>query len=168
MRAHFLTIFQRDLDGLRREIEMYPDDASLWRPIPGCPNSGGTLALHLAGNLRHFIGAQIGRTGYVRHREAEFATRDLTRAEVLATVARAREEVTATLSSLDAVVLAGESPLPAAGLVAPTTLWLMHLSAHLAYHLGQIDYHRRAVTGNGASAGMMPLGEIATPGATGA
>jgi hypothetical protein len=162
MRSELVTIFQRELDGLRRQVELYPDDGSLWRSVPGCPNSGGTLALHLVGNLRHFIGTQVGKTGYVRVRPAEFSTRDLARADVVALVAEARVEVTATLTGLDAAALAGRSPLPMAGQTTPTSLWLLHLSAHLAYHLGQVDYHRRAVTGDGTSAGMLPLQPLAS------
>jgi hypothetical protein len=31
-----------------------------------------------------------------------------------------------------------------------TRQWLIHLSGHLNYHLGQVDYLRRFATGNGA------------------
>ena len=48
-------LITRELRAVRREIEAYPDDASVWREIPGLPNAGGTLALHVAGNIRHFI-----------------------------------------------------------------------------------------------------------------
>jgi hypothetical protein len=149
-------VFARELDGLRSEIERYPDDGSLWREVPGCPNSGGTLALHLVGNLRHFIGAQLGRTGYLRNRDAEFSTRDLTRAQVLGLVADARREVCDTLAALDPATLAARQTLPG-GTIVPTSLWLLHLSSHLAFHLGQLDYHRRAVTGDRTSAGVLSL-----------
>ena len=38
----------------------------------------------------------------------------------------------------------------------------MHLAVHLGYHLGQVDYHRRIVTGNHASVGTIALGVIAS------
>jgi hypothetical protein len=98
----------------------------------------------------------------VRDGPAEFSPRDLARADVVARGAEARAEVTATLTGLDAAALAGRSPLPMAGQTTPTSLWLLHLSAHLAYHLGQVDYHRRAVTGDGTSAGMLPLQPLAS------
>lgn len=43
-------IFHRDIVSLRRELELYPDDTSVWKPVPGMPNCGGTLVLHLLGN----------------------------------------------------------------------------------------------------------------------
>jgi hypothetical protein len=69
------AVMVRDLRAAAREVEAYGSDAALWRAVPGVSNSGGMLALHLAGNLRHFIGAVLGGTGYVRDREAEFARR---------------------------------------------------------------------------------------------
>ncbi len=74
----------RDLDGMLAELDGYPDDASVWALPDGIANSTGTLALHLAGNLRHFVGGQLGGTGYVRDRDAEFADRGLSRDELRA------------------------------------------------------------------------------------
>jgi hypothetical protein len=151
------TLFLRDLDGLRREIELYPDDAAPWTEIPGLPNRGGTLALHLAGNLRHFVGGILGGSGYVRDRDLEFSARGVPRAELLDKVAAARQEVEAALASLDPVRLDSDYPLPHGGRIISTRLYLMHLAMHLVYHLGQIDYHRRAATGDATSAGVIPV-----------
>src|SRR5207245_5132891 len=63
------TILARDLRALRREIEAYPEERDLWRVQPGITNSGGNLALHLAGNLQYFVGTVLGGTGYVRDRD---------------------------------------------------------------------------------------------------
>ena len=60
------TLFLRDLRALRREIEAYSDERLLWETRGGITNSAGNLALHLCGNLQHFIGARLGNTGYVR------------------------------------------------------------------------------------------------------
>lgn len=162
MISALLILFRRDLDGLRAEIELYPDDASLWRDVPGCPNPGGTLILHAVGNLRHFVGGRLAGSDYVRDREAEFADRDLSREELLTRVAAARSEVLAALEALDPASLPAPHPLPFGDLQPSTGLWLTHLATHLAFHLGQLDYHRRAVTGDATSAGVMsvrPLGE---------
>src|SRR5437667_3352064 len=64
-----------ELEQLRdniRELVQPLGEAQLWKkPIePG--NSIGHLILHLTGNLNHFVGAQLGKTGYVRDREKEF------------------------------------------------------------------------------------------------
>jgi hypothetical protein len=38
----------------------------------------------------------------------------------------------------------------------------MHLSTHLAFHLGQIDYHRRVVTGSNQSVGAVRTSELSS------
>ena len=60
----------RELDGVAREIEAFPDDASIWRVGPGVTNAAGNLALHVAGNLQHFVGALLGQTGRRSSRSA--------------------------------------------------------------------------------------------------
>jgi hypothetical protein len=157
MIPHLQTLISRELDALAREVRQYPDDGSLWKAVPGCPNTGGNLTLHLVGNLRHFIGAQLGKTGYVRNRDAEFATRGgITRNELLKLIDSARTEVRGTLSGLDPAVLDRLHDAPGDRKIE-TGLWLMHLAVHLGYHLGQIDYHRRAVTGDSASVDALSL-----------
>ena len=134
------TILLRDLATLRRELEQYPDDASLWRVLPGIANPGGNLALHLAGNLQFFIGEQLGHSGYVRDRDREFQARGLDRAQVLREVDAAARVVEDTLATLDPGDLDLPPATPAGGGRS-----LVHLCAHLAYHLGQVNYHRRMV-----------------------
>jgi hypothetical protein len=141
------TVLLKDLASLRREVEQYPDDASLWRPLPGIANAGGNLALHLAGNLQAFIGAQLGHTGYVRDRDREFAARDLPRARVLQEIDAAAQAVETGLAALDPTTLDREFPLPMGGQRLSTGQFLLNLGSHLAYHLGQVDYHRRMIQG---------------------
>jgi hypothetical protein len=157
MISDLTTLFLRDLDGLRREVGLYPDDGSLWKAVPGLPNSGGNLALHLVGNVRHFIGATLGHTGYVRDRDAEFTSHNVARGDVGALIETARSEVDKALAGLDDADLDGDFPLPLGGRTLTTRLALLHLLAHLGYHLGQVDYHRRASTGNAASAGAVSI-----------
>src|SRR5688572_11496518 len=83
----------RELHALDREIAAYPDDWSIWQTAPGISNSTGTLALHMTGNLRHFVGAVLGGSGYVRNRDAEFSTRGLSRAELQSAVQLAITEI---------------------------------------------------------------------------
>ncbi|MBX9928816.1 MAG: DinB family protein [Gemmatimonadaceae bacterium] len=149
------VILVRDLNGVIAELEAYPDDASVWQLPAGAPNSAGTLALHLEGNLRHFIGAVLGGTGFVRDCEAEFALRDLPRAELAARLSTARGEVESTLRALAPERLNERYPLAVGGMQPPTDAFLIHLAAHLTYHLGQIDYHRRLTTSSHASVGTL-------------
>jgi hypothetical protein len=98
--ADFARILDRDLAALAGQIERYPDDESVWRVGSGITNSGGTLAIHLVGNLEHFVGSVLGGTGYVRDREAEFGDRNLPRTEILARIAHCREVIAETLGDL--------------------------------------------------------------------
>lgn len=158
--ADLAVIVDRELRALQRELEAYPDERQLWQEVPGLPNTAGTLALHLAGNLQHYIGAHFGGTGYVRDRDAEFARRDVPRAELLAEIERARAAVAAGLAGVDGGALGGEYPEIIAQSRLRTGEYLVHLSAHLAFHLGQVDYHRRVVTGSRAGVGALRPAEL--------
>ena len=144
--ADFARVLDRDLAALAGQLERYPDEAGVWRLGGDIKNSAGTLALHLVGNLEHFVGAVLGDTGYERDREAEFGDRDVPRSEILARITRCRQVVATTLGALDdAAVFApypGKMP-PIYEEGTTTHLFLLHLSAHLMWHLGQVDYHRR-------------------------
>jgi uncharacterized damage-inducible protein DinB len=130
--------------------------------VPGLPNSAGTLALHLAGNLQHFIGRNLGATDYVRDRPAEFARRNVPRAELLREIDAARAAVTLGLSRLSPPQLAEEYPEAIADMRVLTGEYLVHLATHFAYHLGQLDYHRRVVTGNPTGAGAVRPAELSS------
>ena len=156
-------ILLRDLAALRRELEAYDREEDLWECPPGVTNAPGTLALHLAGNLQHFIGAQLGGTGYVRNREAEFGDRDVPRSVLLLHLDEAATVVDRTLRSLPAQRLADPYPLEVGGARLPTGRFLLHLATHLAYHLGQLDYHRRMVTGGSQGIGAQSVPELARP-----
>lgn len=158
--ADLLILLRRDLRCFSREIEAFPDDATLWRTVPGISNSAGNLALHVAGNLRHFVGAVLGGTGYQRHRDAEFAQRSGTRAEVAALLEAAAAEVEAGLEALTAEGLALPYPQELLGHRPPTGRFLLHLSTHLAFHLGQAGYLRRVLTGEIGATGGMGIAEL--------
>lgn len=146
--AEVRWLLLRDIDRVAAEVRSYPDDGSLWLMDGVIPNSGGTLALHLAGNLQHFVGAVLGGSGYRRDREREFAARDLSRAQLLEEVAAARSAVDEALGAMSEADLqaewSGGGPLPAG---STNALMLLHLSGHLSYHLGQLNYHRRLLAG---------------------
>ena len=150
----------RELRAFQREIEAYPDDASIWKPIPGVPNVGGTLALHVAGNIQHFIGAILGRDGFVRNRDAEFARLDVSRGELTAGLDAAIAAVERTLPRVTTQTLDATYPEPIAKRQVRTSDFAVHLAVHLAYHLGQLDYHRRAVTGNASGIDAVSVREL--------
>lgn len=145
MLADLNTLFQRDLQRLIDDLEAYPTDASVWTLQGDIKNSAGTLALHLVGNLNHYFGARLGNTGYVRHRDAEFSTRDVPRAEL---IQRLRD----TMAMLERVFalpldLATTYPEEVLGYSMTTQFFLCHLYGHLNWHRGQVNYHRRLVAG---------------------
>ena len=158
--ADLAAMLDRDLRTLRRELEAYPDERQIWQPVPGLANTAGTLALHLAGNLRHYVGARWGGTGYVRNRDAEFARRDVSRAELIAEIERAREAVVAGLGAVRPEELDAEFPELIGGCRVRTGDFLVHTAVHFAYHLGQVDSHRRVVTGNGEGVGAVKPAEL--------
>ena len=150
----------RELETFERELDLFPDDASVWRTAAGISNSAGNLALHVAGNLQHFVGAVLGGTGYVRNRELEFSRRSGPRSDVKAEIRAAIHAVEDALGRLPEDRLAGEYPEPVNGLCLRADRFLMHLCAHAAYHLGQAGYVRRVVTGEGRSSGPVPLAAL--------
>lgn len=145
----------------------YPDDGTVWKVPPGIANSAGTLVLHLCGNLRHFVGAVLGGTGYVRDRDLEFSRRDVTRGELTKELAAAQSDVAKTFSQLDQAALDRPYPQPVGGATVDTADFLVHLIAHLGYHLGQVDYHRRLVTGSNTTVGTVAPKELASVGQPG-
>ena len=163
LRSTLQVLLLRELGAVRRSVEAYPDEASLWRLPPGVPNAGGTLVLHISGNLRHYVGAVLGGTGYVRDRDAEFSRRDVPRDALLAEVDAAIDAVERTMESLGDGALDGVYPELVVGRAVATADYLAHLASHLAYHLGQLDYHRRVVTGDKRGVGALPLDELPAP-----
>ena len=150
-------VMTRELEAFAREVELFPDDDTLWRTVPGVTNSAGNLALHACGNLKHFIGALLGGTGYVRAREAEFATRSGHREDVARQVRETAEIVAGVLSRVPETALAAPYPKPHDGVQLPCGRFLLHLCVHLAFHLGQAGYLRRAVTGDARTSGAVSL-----------
>jgi len=154
---HFL---RRELRSLRLELAAYPDEQLIWTLPPGLPNSAGTLALHLAGNLRHYVGALLGGTGYIRNRDEEFAARDIPRAVLLEQISEAEAAVESTLPHLSEAQMSLPFPEAIRGQHLETGEFLLQLAVHLAYHLGQVSYHRRLVTGDVQGVGALSAAEL--------
>jgi len=71
------SLFLRDLHKLKIEIGLYASSDILWKADKEIKNSGGNLCYHLIGNLKHFIGHVLGKTGYIRKRELEFSIKNI-------------------------------------------------------------------------------------------
>ncbi len=136
-----------EYDKRAAELHKWTDPLSeeqFWRNPFAHGNSVGHLVLHLTGNLSYYVGAQIARTGYVRHRDLEFSEPqrppkadvlrkfDETMAMVIATIEKQQEaDWTAPYSA--------ERDPHAKNRV---TL-LLRCASHLYHHVGQIIYLSR-------------------------
>jgi len=153
-------VLARELEAFAREVELFPDDESLWSTLPGVANSAGNLALHACGNLRHFVGAVLGGSGYVRDRDAEIATRSGRRQDLARQVRETAELVSDVLARVPGEALPAPYPKRHDGVQLRCDTFLLHLCTHLAFHLGQAGYLRRALTGDARTSGALSLKEL--------
>ena len=137
------SLLTRDLARLAAEVEAYRNETNLWRTEKGISNSAGNLCLHLVGNLNTYIGATLGNTGYVRNRELEFSQKNVSRTELLEMIRVTTATVDTALAGCEDAELEKEYPVKVFDHEMTTGYFLVHLVAHLDYHLGQINYHRR-------------------------
>lgn len=160
--AEIARMMLRELTTVRDELDAYPEWDLIWARPEGAPNSAGNLALHLAGNLQHFVGAGLGATGYQRDREGEFGRTGLSRDELFGEIQNADNAIRQVLLGAGDGILEGDFPIKLGDRTLPTRAFVLHLAAHLAYHLGQIDYHRRLTTGDVTSVGALsPFATVA-------
>jgi len=138
-------LFDRDLDKLKNELSNYKDESSLWVVKKNISNSAGNLALHIIGNLNHFIGGVLGENGYVRDRDAEFSNKDVPVNDLLQNIDEVKTIIYNTLEGISEEELLETFPINVFGYEMTTLFFLIHLHSHLTYHLGQINYHRRLI-----------------------
>ena len=138
-------LFNRDLKRVIKEIEEYNNEVDIWKVKGQINNSAGNLCLHIVGNLNTYIGKELGRTNYVRNRELEFSLKNVPRQELITKVENTIEIINQTLDNLDEKFLATEYPILVFENKTSTEYLLVHLTTHLTYHLGQINYHRRLI-----------------------
>jgi uncharacterized damage-inducible protein DinB len=142
------SIFIRDLSKLKGEIESYPDENSIWEIRSDINNSAGNLTLHLIGNLNTYIGSELNKTGYIRNRELEFTRKNVSRVQLIQSIEATISVIENALDQLSVTDLEKEYPILIWEKKTSTAYVLIHLTTHLAYHLGQINYHRRLLNTN--------------------
>ena len=140
------NLFIRDLDRLTKEIDCYKKEESLWIAANGISNSAGNLCLHLLGNLNTYIGTNLGNTGYVRDRPTEFSLKNIPKKTLLEEIDLLKTVIKNTFNKLEDNDLEQIYPEEVLGYPMTTQYFMVHLAAHLNYHLGQINYHRRLLT----------------------
>lgn len=136
-------LFERDLNKLKSEIESYLDERNIWLTEKGIANSAGNLCLHLIGNLNTYIGAEIGNSGFIRNRQMEFSIKNVPVSELIHKIKRTKDIVISSLDNLTDRDLEKEYPVLVFDEKTSVGFFLVHLTTHLTYHLGQINYHRR-------------------------
>ena len=138
-----MELFERDIQKQKTKKKKKKKKDNLWVIKEGISNSAGNLCLHLVGNLNHFIGATLGNSGYVRHREDEFSLKNIPRQDLIMNIENCVLILNNTFSRLTEEELEKDFPLEKHGTIVTTTHMMLHLLGHLNYHLGQINYHRR-------------------------
>ena len=136
-------LFNRDLKRLIAEIEQYKIEDDIWKVKGQINNSAGNLCLHLVGNLNTYIGKELGRTDYIRNRDLEFSSKGIPQQQLIQKVENTIEMINKTFDDFDENLLQTEYPILVFDEKTSTEYLLVHLTTHLAYHLGQINYHRR-------------------------
>lgn len=157
--SELASLFARDLHRLRQELSAFPDTTALWAVGPGVTNAAASLALHLEGNLREYIGRQLGGHDFTRDRPREFSARGIAQAEIVARIDAVMASIPPVIAELSEEALDATYPEDVLGSPRSTRQFLIHLLGHFNYHLGQIDYLRRLTTGAGA----MPLAGLTAP-----
>jgi hypothetical protein len=135
-----------ELEQLRdsvREAAGSLTEQQVWKKPTDPGNSIGHLILNLTGNLNHFVGAHLGKTGYVREREREFTeARPPAKDVLLKNLDDAVATFRRVVEGLSAEQFAAPHPESKFGTVLQT---LVHLVAHFALHRGQMSYIVRLV-----------------------
>lgn len=140
-----IQLFERELSRLATEINAYQDEDLMWILLNDINNSGGNLALHLCGNLQHFIGHIIGKSDYVRDREFEFSGK-VPREALLKEIEVTKETVKEALERMPDELAEKTYPIQVFGYPMTYDFFIDHLYGHFTYHVGQISYHRRLIT----------------------
>jgi uncharacterized damage-inducible protein DinB len=136
----------RDIDKLEKEITLYSTEESIWRVSGQIINPAGNLCLHLCGNLQHYIGFRLGNIEYKRNRELEFSAKNISREKLLAEITQTKKAVSESFAKMQPEQLNSIYPENVFSEPMTTQYFLIHLSGHLTYHLGQVNYHRRLLS----------------------
>ena len=140
-----ILLFERDLNRVINELNQYQTELDIWKIENNISNSAGNLALHLIGNLNSYTGKEIGKTEYIRNRELEFSLKNIPREELIHKIEKTILVVKTSQEMIKEEELKNEYPILVFSKKTTTEYFLVHLTTHLAYHLGQINYHRRLI-----------------------
>src|SRR5262245_31108886 len=117
--ADISALLNRELEGFQREIQLFPDDASVWATRPGIANAARNAAVHLAESHRHLIRSELRDSPYRHRPEQESGRRHGTHDELVAELTTAAIVVGEVLPRLDTTRL--DAPFHVAGLPRPVS-----------------------------------------------
>lgn len=139
-------LFDKDLHKLIEEINLYKHEEDIWKTREGISNSSGNLTLHLIGNLSYFIGTALGHTNYTRDRDKEFLEKNIPRHTLISDIKHLMTVIKKTFHKLSDEDLKHNFPMELNSEILSIEHAMMYLLAHLNYHLGQVNYHRRLIS----------------------
>jgi len=139
----FTNLFEKDINKLIEEIDLFKNEDDIWKVKEGVTNSAGNLSLHLIGNLNHFIGATLGNSGYVRERDKEFSKKNIPRKQLIESLNNTLAVIKNTLTALPEENLRKDFPVAINQQIFSTGYMITYLLNHFNYHLGQVNYLRR-------------------------
>jgi len=142
----YIEHYSKQLRQLKEEISSYENEEDLWKLTGDIKNTPGNLAIHICGNLLYNFGTILQDTGYVRNRDLEFSKKNIPKSEILKEIDSTIEVVTGALKKLTPDDINKPFPGKLYGDEGTTGDLILRLAFHLAYHLGQINYHRRILT----------------------
>ncbi len=140
----FTEYYEDYIGQLIKEIESYPDERLMWERAGGIKNTSGNLCCHLIGNLNHFIGHGLANSGYKRDRIKEFNDQFIPAQKLIEELVLTQKMVVETLENIEDLDRPYSSEL--FGKPGSIRYFLTKLVTHLAYHVGQVNYHRRITT----------------------
>lgn len=141
MKNDFSSYFIQYLDQIQHEINSYQNESEIWEIVGDTKNSAGNLCLHIIGNLNHFIGKALAGTTYIRNRDAEFEQKHISKDQLIEDLEYVKVLIEKTLPHINNMTdLYPEGFGHENGSIH---FQLLRLLSHLAYHTGQINYHRR-------------------------
>ena len=120
-------------------------EEELWCTAGHIPNSIGTLARHLTGNLNHYFGTGLLKSGYVRTRDREFTETNVSKAQVITDLQAAAQIVRQVLDAVDEQALGQPFTSPDGDVYESLGYYIVHMTTHFAMHYGQADYAQNFV-----------------------
>jgi len=138
-------LYERDIRKLIEEINLFKKEENLWKTLGSIKNSSGNLALHIIGGLNFLIGATLSHTGYVRNRDLEFANKGIERKIIVGQLEEIIPMINKTVNQLTPEQMGSLYPRFFDKEGATNSYVLTQLLLHLNYHLGQVNYLRRAL-----------------------